>query len=179
MTHADLVIRAARWLRNSRRCSVVLTEAKGSGQEIPDAIGWTLGYCPMSTLIECKVSRADFQADQKKTFRDRNFGDMAVGRFRYYMTPPGLIRPDELPPRWGLLEVREKSVRQTVKARRWDLDTGGANLGLRYEMALLLSELGKIQIVARGGTLMDSAAARRVLGYANGAQDASISTRLD
>ena len=153
MTHAELVIRAERWLRNTRRCGVVLTEASGSGQEIPDAIGWTLGYCPMSTLVECKVSRADFRADQLKTFRNQNLGDMAIGRFRYYMAPAGLIKPDELPPRWGLLEVRASSVRQTVKAKRWDLDQPGANLGLRYEMAIMLSELRKIQIVQSGKEL--------------------------
>ena len=154
MTHAELVTRAERWLRNTRRCGIVLTEASGSGQEIPDAIGWTLGYCPMSTLVECKVSRADFRADQAKTFRNQHIGDMAIGRFRYYMVPSGLIRPEELPPRWGLLEVRAASVRQTVKAKRWDLDQPGASLGLRYEMAILLSELRKIQIVQGGGELL-------------------------
>ena len=163
MTHADLVARAERWLRNTRRCGVVLTEASGTGSEIPDAIGWTLGYCPMSTLVECKVSRADFRADQAKTFRDQRFGELAMGRFRYYMVPAGLIKPHEVPPRWGLLEVRAASVRQTVKAKRWDLDQPGATLGLRYEMAVLLSELRKIQIVQGGGELKwNSRSARKI-----------------
>lgn len=149
-THAELVQRAERWLRNTRRCPVVLTEASGTGWEIPDAVGWTCGGLPMSTLVECKTSRADFRVDQTKPFRDQRFGDMAIGRFRYYMAPAGMLDPDEIPPRWGLLEVRPASVKQTVKATRWDLDTGGSNLGLRHEMEILLSELRKIQIAQSG-----------------------------
>lgn len=162
-SHAELVARAERWLRNTRRCGVVLTEASGSPSEIPDAIGWPGTWIAMSVLVECKTSRADFRADQVKAFRDPRFGDMAIGRFRYYMVPAGLLKPQEIPPKWGLLEVHRASVRQVVKAKRWDLDTGGSTLGLRNEMAILLSELRKVQIVQGGGHLLwQTKAAKRI-----------------
>jgi hypothetical protein len=39
-THAQLVQRAALWLRNNERCRVVLTEQTTGSGEIPDALGW-------------------------------------------------------------------------------------------------------------------------------------------
>ncbi len=144
MTHADLVARAEKWLRDSRRCAVVLTEA-GANWEFPDAIGWRTGYDPVSILVECKTSRGDFLVDRKKPFRLASAPELGMGRFRYFLAPPGIIRPEELPLRWGLLEIRARSVRVKAKARRIDLDTGGANLGLRNELSLALGELRKVQ----------------------------------
>lgn len=65
-THADLVAPAARWLKGTVRCGVVLTEAPSMDGESPDAIGWRSGY---SVLVECKASRADFLADSRKPHR--------------------------------------------------------------------------------------------------------------
>lgn len=106
MKHSDLVKRAASWLRNTANCGVVLSElATHAGQE-PDAIGFrTEG----SFLIECKTSRSDFRRDQKKDWMRAE--DLSVGTWRYYMTPPGLLKPSELPAKWGLLEVHGRSVR--------------------------------------------------------------------
>lgn len=109
MTHAELVERAERWLRNTKKCGVVLTERGAHGtHEIPDAIGWRLGF--WSILVECKTSRSDFHRDRKKLSR-RN-PDMGPGQIRYYMAPEGLLQPEEIPDGWGLLEIRGRTVRE-------------------------------------------------------------------
>ena len=51
MTHDELVQRAADWLRKTKKCSVVLTELMGGSSEMPDAIGWYVGY---SILVEAR-----------------------------------------------------------------------------------------------------------------------------
>lgn len=57
-------------------------------------------------LVEAKASRADFLADARKPHRlDQATG---IGRWRYYLCPEGLIQPEELPPRWGLLWVTRR-----------------------------------------------------------------------
>jgi hypothetical protein len=53
-THANLVLSAARWLRNTKGCTVVFTEFAATGNETPDAIGF---QGERSILVECKVSR--------------------------------------------------------------------------------------------------------------------------
>jgi len=106
VNHADLVAVAAKWLKVQCRCPVVITEMVTAAMETPDAIGWTRGG--VTTVVECKTSRSDFAADAKKFFRrSPNHG---MGRFRYFMTEPGLLKPDELPAGWGLLEVTAKRV---------------------------------------------------------------------
>ncbi|WP_312328388.1 hypothetical protein [Stenotrophomonas sp.] len=107
MTHGELVKAAGKWLRGTAGCSVVLEElcaATGNGEN-PDAIGW---HCGRTMLIECKASRSDFLADRKKPFRaDPTRG---LGLYRYFMAPKGLLRPEEIPERWGLLEVAGRRV---------------------------------------------------------------------
>lgn len=125
MTHDELVQRAKKWLRNScrllsvgdrtsvRRCSTVATEITTYAYEVPDAIGWASGT---SVLIECKTSRSDYYADKKKPHRqDERYG---MGNYRFYMTEPGLLVPDNLPDKWGLLEVCSNSV-NIVKHAEW------------------------------------------------------------
>lgn len=106
--HDELVARAGRWLRNFAGCGVVLTEVvcNSSSNEIPDAIGWR---GETSILIECKTSRADFQADALKPFRVRP--ERGMGRHRYFMCPEGIIQTADLPRGWGLLWVNGRSVR--------------------------------------------------------------------
>ena len=106
MTHIELVRRARRWLRNTKRCGVVLTEEYSTAREIPDAIGWR-SY--ESYLVECKVSRADFLSDLKKPHRIHS--DWGMGDRRYYMTPPELVQPDEVPEHWGLLWAYPRFIR--------------------------------------------------------------------
>ena len=72
----------------------------------PDAIGWRSGRHSM--LVECKVSRGDFRADRKKW---NHCEDTGPGQERRYLTPPGLVRVEEVPERWGLIEAHKRSIR--------------------------------------------------------------------
>lgn len=139
MTHAELVERAAKWLRGTRRCTVVLTERYVSGEtiEIPDAIGWTSRG--VSILVECKVSRADLCADQQKPCRRRE-PELGMGSARYYLTPPGLVSPtDGLRTHWGLLEAHPNQIRRMRSATSQEYNRS-------LEQRLLLSELSRYQI---------------------------------
>lgn len=110
MTHKQLVNRAAAWLRNYG-CTIVITELNTLARETPDAFGYKTGR---SILVECKASRSDFLADKKKSFRI--CPEYGMGDKRYFMVPYGLVKADELPEGWGLLEVSEKRVYHTKQA---------------------------------------------------------------
>ena len=119
-SHSDLVTLAARWLKkdgelpprmgrkDKRSCAVVFAEIVSSSPETPDAIGF-FACGKFSILVECKISRSDFKRDAKKHFRE--FPEMGVGDYRYYLAPPGVISVSELPERWGLIEPDGKSIR--------------------------------------------------------------------
>jgi hypothetical protein len=128
---------AVRWLR-SYGCGVVLSEQACVSGEMPDAIGWKKAC--RSVLVESKVSRADFLADRAKPFRLKPHG--GVGCERYYLAPQGLIRIDELPAGWGLLDVCGREVvRVKASAKNLRLQTGFEN-----EMNLLLASLRRVEI---------------------------------
>ena len=105
---------------------------------MPDAIGWKQAC--HSVLVECKVSRADFLADRNKPFRQKP--ETGVGCERYYLSPRGLIRIEELPTGWGLLEVCGHEI-QKVKRSAKNLRS---DIGLRYEMNLLLASLRRVEV---------------------------------
>src|SRR5579871_1206696 len=130
MTHAQLVERAVRWLR-WYRCGVVLSEQACVSGEMPDAIGWKQAC--HSVLVECKVTRADFLADRAKPFRVKP--QKGVGSERFYLTPPGLVNPEELPFGWGLLELRKGQI-EVLRGSEKNLRSA---TGFRYEMNLLLA----------------------------------------
>ena len=137
MTHAQLVEPAVRWLR-AYRCGVVLSEqACGSG-EMPDAIGWKRGS--HSVLVECKATRADFLVDRGKPFRVKP--EQGVGCERLYLTPSALVKVEELPAGWGLLELRRGRI-EMVQPSAKNLRTAA---GFRYEMNLLLASLRRVEI---------------------------------
>ena len=137
MTHAALVQRAVAWLRRYR-CGVILSEQTCGNGETPDAIGWK-GACH-SVVVEGKVSRADFLADREKSFR-RNPAQ-ALGCERFYLAPAGLLRPEELPPGWGLLELSARRI-VIVRASSRKLRS---DAGFRNEMNLLLASLRRVEI---------------------------------
>jgi len=102
-THSDLVRIARAWLFRHGH-GVVFSEFQYMGHdEFPDGLGFR-PFLDYTVLIECKASRSDFLADAKKPFRLNP--EHGMGDFRWYMAPAGLIRPDELPEHWGLLEVQ-------------------------------------------------------------------------
>lgn len=128
---------AVRWLR-SYGCGVVLSEQACVSGEMPDAIGWKKAC--HSVLVESKVSRADFLADRGKPFRLKP--ECAVGCERYYLAPQGLIRIDELPAGWGLLEACGREIAR-VKASAKNLRS---QTGFENEMNLLLASLRRVEI---------------------------------
>ena len=107
--HDYLCQRAEKWLK-TQGCGVVFRDAFRAHTcdgEQPDAIGWRSG---LSILIECKVSRSDFLADKKKRFRkDPALG---MGDWRFFMCPPDVIKPEDLPEGWGLLYVLSRQIQK-------------------------------------------------------------------
>lgn len=119
MTHDELTERARRWLIGSRRCHPVFSNL-ASCCEIPDAIGWSSCFrWEGCTVVECKVSRADFVGDRKKYQRyavpatencgpiecsinrytqkqAKQYGYQVVdkprmGDYRFFLTPPEIV----------------------------------------------------------------------------------------
>lgn len=140
ISHAVLVQRAVRWLRGTMKCGVVFAERScgGAPHEIPDAIGWRVGF--WSILVECKTSRADFFRDAEKVFRvDPSLG---MGQARYYMTPAGLLRREEVPGDWGLVEVHGDRVKVVVEAPKAPLRESAC----RWELAMLVGAMRRVQL---------------------------------
>jgi len=115
-----------------------LSEQACVSGEMPDAIGWKKAC--HSVLVESKVSRGDFLADRGKPFRSNP--ETGVGCERYYMAPRGLIRVEELPAGWGLLEVCGRDI-ERVKTSAKNLRSA---LGFQYEMNLLLASLRRVEV---------------------------------
>ena len=130
LTHDDLCERAARWLKNTKGCRLVLREVVSYAGETPDAIGWVASG-GWSTLVECKTSRSDFKADEKKYCRRSLY---SMGQRRFYMTPPGLLNPNELPDGWGLLEAGKRKVMVVVEASPRELGAEGYRSELMHMM---------------------------------------------
>jgi hypothetical protein len=137
MTHDKLVARAVAWLR-SYGCGIVLSEQSCASGETPDAIGWKRGC--HSVIVECKISRADFLIDQAKPFRQKP--EKAMGCERFYLVPDGLLRPDEMPDGWGLLELRGRSVEMACPSSKKLRSAAG----FRHEMNLLLASLRRVEV---------------------------------
>jgi DNA repair protein MmcB-like len=72
----------------------------------------------LATAYEIKVSRADYRRDNHEKQREaRLFSD----RF-YYVTPVGLLNPEEIPDWAGLIEVSEGKKRTVIPAPLRDKD---------------------------------------------------------
>ena len=125
MTHGDLVVIAAKWLAG--KYPVVITELVTGGGESPDALAFSARE---SVVIECKATRSDFMADKKKLVRARP--EQGMGNRRFYCAPKGLIKKDEIPEYWGLLEVDEETrkPRRVKNAGRVAEKNGGNEIGI-------------------------------------------------
>jgi hypothetical protein len=139
MKHAELVDIGRSWL--AKRCPVVITELSSMAGETPDVIGFEgrvhdIGYG--THLIECKISRADFRADAKKYYR--RAPDKGMGDYRYFMAPRGLLKIEDIPGRWGLLEVTDAGrVHVVVVPLQQEADK-------RRETSLLISTLRRLHL---------------------------------
>lgn len=132
MTHAELIDHAARWLQRTGH-PIIITDMTHGGGETADAIGWNGAR---STLIEVKVSRADFLADAKKWFR--RMPERGMGGSRYYCAPVGLLTVSDMPPKWGLLEWDGRAIRVTLKAQVFQ------ERGALSEIQLLTSAIRRV-----------------------------------
>ncbi len=117
LTHDDLCAIAYKFLRNNGFGVTFHDKFKASNPsgEQPDAMGFRSGT---SCLIECKRTRSDFLADKKKRFRITP--SMGMGDWRLFLAPKGLIKVNELPDKWGLLET---DGRRVYKTHGWPSNT--------------------------------------------------------
>ena len=148
ITHAELVELGMKWLvkpyaacaeYGHSGCAVVISELVTSLIEQPDVLGFN---GRKSILIECKASRADFNHDSDKIFRQ--CPQIGVGEQRWYMAPQGLIPHDRIPPKWGLLEVLPgRQVLVTKKAEPQQRDP-------LAEIVILLSLFRRLDIPQDG-----------------------------
>lgn len=143
--HHHLVQLAARWLREDRRCRVLLLEpCKRMGEVMtgqrPDVIAWATAFD--SHVVECKVSVSDFVADRKKV----HYNEPSLGRFRWFLMPEYLIEPHEVPGGYGLLWEKEGLVRVMQEADPFQM------VAQITEKALLLESVYKFQLETRKTT---------------------------
>jgi hypothetical protein len=152
-SHQELCSLAVKWLQRSPgrtgpACQVAFSEAKGGWNgEIPDAIGFrTAAEDEGSVVVEVKVSRADYLADRAKAHRQD--GTLGMGLYRYYMAPAGIISVQELPQRWGLVEVSSKGVLRVlaghVTVKRAEQAAWRHERAIAREWLLLASMLSRL-----------------------------------
>ena len=141
-THDQLVKKAIKWLWG-QGCAVVISEMASRSQE-PDAIGFCTTY---SILVECKASRSDFLSDKHKCHQR---AEHSMGDQRYYFTAKGLIRPEELPEKWGLIEPYGRGF-TIVESAGWFQDKSS-----NMEISLLISSMRRIKGMMPRGTSVKS-----------------------
>lgn len=135
--HKRLVSLGANWLLKHSpsksdfdclKSGIVVTEITSFTSESPDVLGFAND--DKTVLLEAKISRADFKRDSKKHFRI--YPKNGMGDFRMYITPPGLIKKEELPNGWGLLEVGENDRIKVIKyAEKQEADKRAEHIVLK------------------------------------------------
>ncbi len=109
LTHKFLVQETAKYLLREKRFQAIATETAISLRLIPDAIA--LKYKNKKvTIVECKISRSDFKGDNKFVFYK------CLSDYAYLCVPKGLIKLEEVPKYWGLLEYEDGEFVQTKRA---------------------------------------------------------------
>jgi len=140
MKHEELAVRAERWLRGARRCSVVLGRFVATGvYEVPDAIGWR---GKESIRVECRTTRRAVMLEARRLAR--RDGRDSVGGQRYFLVPPRTVEPADIPEGWGLLECHPKIIRIVRDVDPPDaLSDVRAAWRLRNEVAMLSTALSR------------------------------------
>ena len=120
--HYELCCKAAVWIRQRRNAepwkaayTLSAVELICYGAENPDVYAFNGAE---SAIIEVKTSHADFLADQKKASRTNP--EYAMADFRYYLCPEGVINPDEVPDKWGLLYYKDGRIHKVRQAEQQD-----------------------------------------------------------
>lgn len=101
---------------NGHGCHLAIIEPASYGENA-DVIGFRHGtetdHRTGTILLEAKTSRSDFLVDKKKPHRaDPSKG---VGKWRYYICPTGLIHPEDLDSKWGLIYVNARGHCEVIK----------------------------------------------------------------
>lgn len=114
-THAEVQDAVASYFMTAGRMRIVCKEMRSKLKEVPDIYGIDrLG----TYMVEVKVTRKDFLADAKKTFRLRP--KEGVGKWRYYACPAGVILESDLPPKWGLIYLHPDGKIEIVRGKRFN-----------------------------------------------------------
>lgn len=161
LTHKMLIPIAYKWVLNNGSCGIAFKELKTISSECPDVIGF--GSWSHSVLIEVKVSRSDFLCDKKKSFRKNP--NEGMGKYRFYMCPDGLIKPDDLPDGWGLIWVGKRvrvihnPYRYAIKSHCTIKDLSAVHDGfeqnLKAEHSMMYSALRRLHIKGHIDTIYD------------------------
>ncbi len=120
--HYQLCLEGAKWLKKKKNherdetpWKYIAVEIVVYGCENPDIWafnGWS------TIVVEVKTSHTDFLNDKKKWFKQVGNESGDPGNFRYYLTPKGLLNPEELPEGFGLLEWDGKNIERVITAKR-------------------------------------------------------------
>lgn len=154
-SHAELVEIAYRWVLRAGRCGVAFRELVSHTAEQPDVIGF--GHAGRSVVVECKATRADFMADARKFFR--RTPELGMGRYRFYLCPDGLLEPEEMPAKWGLIYTdgtRTRIVHNPYNANGGNVWSGGFVPNADAERAHLYSALRRLHLRGRIEEIYDS-----------------------
>ena len=109
-THDQLCDKAVQYLSTTGGFPIVCKEMHSTLTEIPDVYAVNRHF---SVVIECKTTHSDFERDAKKRFR--KYPKEGLGRYRYYFCEPDVIKPEELPKKWGLIYLYpDQSMRMIV-----------------------------------------------------------------
>jgi hypothetical protein len=151
-SHKEGVKRIAAWLGGTKKMGVVMAERVCTAStETPDAVAWS--GRGESILVEVKVSRSDFLADKNKIFRRDE--DLGVGTWRYFAAPAGILKPEDMPPGWGLLDILQYQVRETVIPE--------AKTANRVaEVQMLVSAIRRLELAATVFVYHESASSERI-----------------
>jgi len=133
MTHDEIAAWAASRVKRMGYPIAFANMTSAIHGEQPDVLG--VNCWSHSILIEVKVSRSDFLADKKKPWRANP--KMGIGDRRVYLTPKGLLKPEEIPYGWELWEIDQKDGKKPrlkiIKGRLEKRAQGGAFSTRVYE----------------------------------------------
>lgn len=129
--------------------------------EQPDVLG--MDAYAGSILVEVKVSRSDFLADKKKPWRKPGQG---MGQRRAYLTPKGLLSPDEVPYGWELWEVHGKTKPQLKIVKGQAEEAVKTDWGVRRQPVLRHCDLEEFRHFAQdySGFRKEAMWALKILG---------------
>lgn len=110
MTEKDIISKIALWL-DDRKYPFQLPNAFIYAWECDY---WAMDAVGITREFEIKISRQDFLNDAKKEKHSKGNG----ANYFYYVCPSGLIRSNEIDPRYGLLYIHESGLLEIVKKPR-------------------------------------------------------------